>query len=538
LLRRFFFTGRAFAPRAVALFALAAGAAAADAPASRPVSRLDFTNPPPGLFLDDWFEARLMGKKAGHLHSTVERREERIISTLEMHFALQRGEVEVELSVRQRFRETLDGRPLGFEHELRLAGQPIRQKGVIRGARLTLTTEQFGATTKQTYAFDAETKFSWGQLLEQRRRGLKTGTRYRFKTYDPSVAVDRAIDADVEVLGPERVPVGGRPTRAIRTRMITNLAVPVTSETWVDEDGLPLISSVKLGAIEMEIVRTDRESALAGGRGPEMLFSTLISVRGEFDRRARRVVYRLRIGGDEEMPDLPTTGMQTWKRLGQNEIEIAVSRIDWDAVRRPAARPDEIPADISETFLQASTYLDINDPGVRRLARRGARGAEGPAELADGLRRFVTDYVEDKGLDVGFATASEVAKTRKGDCTEHGVLLAALARARGLPARVVAGIVMVPQADPDDDPPRRPLDARENTKRRLRPAQFGYHMWTQVYLDGRWIDLDSALRQTECDATHIALAALPLNTEGIFEGTVKIVPLLGRLEIEFVRAEP
>ena len=41
------------------------------------------------------------------------------------------------------------------------------------------------------------------------------------------------------------------------------------------------------------------------------------------------------------------------------------------------------------------------------------------------------------------ATAAEVARSREGDCTEHAVLLAALARARGIPARVAMGLVYV-----------------------------------------------------------------------------------------------
>jgi transglutaminase-like putative cysteine protease len=39
--------------------------------------------------------------------------------------------------------------------------------------------------------------------------------------------------------------------------------------------------------------------------------------------------------------------------------------------------------------------------------------------------------------------ASTVAARREGDCTEHAVLLAALVRARKIPARVVLGIALL-----------------------------------------------------------------------------------------------
>jgi transglutaminase-like putative cysteine protease len=133
------------------------------------------------------------------------------------------------------------------------------------------------------------------------------------------------------------------------------------------------------------------------------------------------------------------------------------------------------------------------------------------------MRRFVHEYIDGKGLDVGFATASEVARQRQGDCTEHGVLLAAMLRADGIPARVAGGLVYI--------------DRFEG-----RRGIFGYHMWAQALLetaDGpAWTDLDGALSETAAsDATHIALAVSPLadgDTQGVF---MSIVALLGRVQI-------
>ena len=168
-------------------------------------------------------------------------------------------------------------------------------------------------------------------------------------------------------------------------------------------------------------------------------------------------------------------------------------------------------------YLRASPTVDINDSRIKRLARKAVKGANTPAEKADALRKFVTDYIEHKSMDVGFATASEVARSKQGDCSEHGVLLAALARAAGLPARGVSGIVEVPQGYLTED---------QNA--------FGYHMWAQVYIDGQWVDIDGALRQTECDATHIALSLMPLNEEGMIDSLMSLIPLLGRLELKII----
>ena len=67
-----------------------------------------------------------------------------------------------------------------------------------------------------------------------------------------------------------------------------------------------------------------------------------------------------------------------------------------------------------------------------------------------------------------FATAAEVAQSREGDCTEHAVLLAALARACGIPSRVAIGLVYV----------------------RL-PAALAFTCGRELYLDGTWTPLDA-----------------------------------------------
>lgn len=87
-------------------------------------------------------------------------------------------------------------------------------------------------------------------------------------------------------------------------------------------------------------------------------------------------------------------------------------------------------------------------------------------------------------LAVGYASASEVIQTLKGDCTEHSVLLVALCRAVGIPARAASGILYV--------------DSWLGEKR-----VFGGHQWTQVYLDGKWYDVDATLSAPHTSAGRI-----------------------------------
>ncbi|MFQ6048326.1 MAG: transglutaminase family protein, partial [Phycisphaerae bacterium] len=192
--------------------------------------------------------------------------------------------------------------------------------------------------------------------------------------------------------------------------------------------------------------------------------------------------------------------------------ELEVSR----GARRPrgGAGPSVSPAELRRC-LASTIYLKHDDPLVQAMAAE-ARGSEtDPQRLAGRLCRYVSTHVRTKTLDIGFATASEVAQTRQGDCSEHAVLLAALARACGIPSRVVVGIVHVDQM----------LGRRD---------VFGYHMWTQMYIDGAWIDLDPTLGQSRCDPTHIAMAVSDLSQSSLSEMALQLLPLIGKLKIEIL----
>jgi transglutaminase-like putative cysteine protease len=93
----------------------------------------------------------------------------------------------------------------------------------------------------------------------------------------------------------------------------------------------------------------------------------------------------------------------------------------------------------------------------------------------------------------------------RGDCNEHAVLLAALARAAGFPAQVEAGLV-------------------------YHEGRFLYHAWNRVYID-RWITVDALFGQIPADVSHVRFA------RGTTQEQLDILPLLGNLGIEVVKME-
>ena len=156
------------------------------------------------------------------------------------------------------------------------------------------------------------------------------------------------------------------------------------------------------------------------------------------------------------------------------------------------------------SFLRPTAFLQSDHPRIRDHARQ-ILGEENDAYRAI-LRLKTSVYNEiKKQPTISIPNALEVLSTKKGDCNEHTVLFNAIARAAGIPARTVVGMVY------------------------LRGA-FYYHAWSEVWL-GRWISLDSVLDQFPADVTHIKFV------EGEIDRQIDILQLIGNLKIEVLEQQ-
>ena len=134
---------------------------------------------------------------------------------------------------------------------------------------------------------------------------------------------------------------------------------------------------------------------------------------------------------------------------------------------------------------------------------------ESEVDLVYALRDLVHNHISSKHLSTAYASASETARTGSGDCTEHAVLLAAVLKARAIPARVCHGLVYVElggDAISGEAPSRAAggdqaggaagatVAADGSAAPATAPAQFGWHMWTQAMVRRRPMDLDAISR--------------------------------------------
>ena len=152
-----------------------------------------------------------------------------------------------------------------------------------------------------------------------------------------------------------------------------------------------------------------------------------------------------------------------------------------------------------QASIKANEYLQSDHETIIELAREAVGSSNKAGVAAKKIENFVSNYITNKNLSVGYATAVEVAHTREGDCTEHSLLAAAMCRSLGIPARVVTGLAYVPRFVGSKD-------------------ICGPHMWVQVNVDGggltstrRW--LTAGIAMSTGDGVLAVLRALSARSE-------------------------
>src|SRR5262249_62368451 len=96
---------------------------------------------------------------------------------------------------------------------------------------------------------------------------------------------------------------------------------------------------------------------------------------------------------------------------------------------------------VDRVYLRPNAMIESEDTRVASLAMRATVGLADPWQKAQAIQHWVHQNIKSKNFETTFAPASEVARDLTGDCTEHGVLTAAMCRSVGIPCRVVVGLI-------------------------------------------------------------------------------------------------
>jgi transglutaminase-like putative cysteine protease len=220
-------------------------------------------------------------------------------------------------------------------------------------------------------------------------------------------------------------------------KSVTDL-VPIVATEYYNQAGDMVYQETPTGLGKIVMRRATKAQALDEpvGEAPEILVSTFIKPSRDINNsmKSNRAKLRL-VAKDGELPAIPSAGAQRVELAEDGKSALLVIDIT-----------DNLPASAAEVssdeFTKPSAMVDFDDALVKKISE-AAKDKPGTMEKADALRKVTHDRISRKGMATAFAAASETARTRTGDCSEHCVLLCALLRAQGIPARVAMGLVYV-----------------------------------------------------------------------------------------------
>ncbi len=173
-------------------------------------------------------------------------------------------------------------------------------------------------------------------------------------------------------------------------------------------------------------------------------------------------------------------------------------------------------------YLAPGEFIDSDSRAITEYAQWAAAGATTDLDRALKLFYAVRDDIryDPYGFDTsrkGFR-ASQCLALKRGFCITKAALLAACARAIGLPARLGYGDV------------RNHLDT-EKLLATMGTDLFVFHGYTQLLIDGRWVKATPAFNQALCDRFGVK----PLEFDGRTDSLFHPFDVAGRKHMEYIR---
>jgi hypothetical protein len=543
----------------------------------------DFTAPRSGapessdvLDREIWDLCFLQGVRIGYVRTayyrTAQSGKPAVRVQRDTYITITRNGQESKQQIRSTSLETPDGRLLGFKTEMQMGAEPTTITGRVVNNRLHTETASPGK--KAPGVIDWSPKYGGFFADEQSliRKPMQPGERR---------TLHALVEGFNQLITIEMLARDWQQTRllhgAYELLRIDALAIfpdgnKFEQTIWTDRTGDRIKTLSQ--PMAMETFRATKEAALEKiepGR-LDIGLQTIVKLDKPLPNihEARQAAYRVRLEGGDPAAVFAVGPAQTVKSLDANTAEVTVYAVRPEKGISPIYRngPEgashklelsPFPASDPPTAAdrEPNNWIQSDNPKIIALAKEAVGNESDPWLASVRTEKFVHDYITRKDFSTAFASAAEVAETRQGDCTEHAVLLAALCRALGIPARVAIGLVYVPHEQ-----------------------GFGYHMWTEVYVEstevklnksplplgegkgegekdkpiiskgegekdkpiiskgeGEWIPIDATLAKGGIGAGHLKLAHSSLKGASAYSSFLPVVQVVGRLKIEPIEAE-
>lgn len=303
---------------------------------------------------------------------------------------------------------------------------------------------------------------------------------------------------DLEQYGVATTPLGTE-TRvvsgiSVKLRKVSTLSEKekVPADVWIDEKGRML--EVHYGPMMSALLEPEEVAkridvvevfSLTRVQLPSLPSERAVSVPGQLTLKVKGVPKKFWVDSYR----------QKWKAIDDETAEVTILAA---APKKLETRPLIDPN--GGKNLKPTIAVESDAPEIVKLAKQIV-GNEKDAWKSASL---INDWVNKKLIkDYGASSdnATGVLAQMKGDCTEHSLLMVALLRAVGIPAKRVDGVVYLMNDDKV-------------------PALY-WHEWVEAYV-GEWTQMDPTFGQIVAHPARLAVGE---------ESSAEITPLIGSMTV-------
>jgi hypothetical protein len=462
-----------------------------------------------------WGVLYIDGKKVGYQHfqrkhvKTDRGLRIRVESTEELR--IRRFGSETVMRVEQVATETRDGVLIDFESRLKSGATTQETTGEVRDGKLHIQQGEGPPTIVPLPTGPVGSFAAVDNSLA--RKPLKPGEKRKVLHVVPMLGGVATVE--MEAKDWESTDLLSGEFQALRIegemQMPGGVSLPIT--IWTDNQGDALKAIFSLGGLKQTVYRTTKAVALAPGDYKfDLGRATTVPVKRNIAgiHEKQKIRYRLRLKVDADGNAFASGTGQSVKTIDARTFEITV------VAARPGNDSGAATSQSKPTAAERAPnqLIESDDAAVKRMAEKAAGSEKDPWAVAKKLEQHVHQAIRSKNFSSAFDSAATVAKTLSGDCTEHAVLLAAVARAKKIPGRMAVGLVYMEGSN-----------------------AFGMHAWTEVWIDDRWIGLDATLGRGGLGPGHIKIAHTSLDGPGAYSSLLPVARWLGQMEIEVLEVE-
>jgi len=435
---------------------------------------------------DTWMNIYQQGRKIGYTHRTFSRREQGFGLREEVFMRIQTMGVVQGISLKTEGALNEDMTLASFDFDLASNLFSFHARGKVDGDRMSVITNAAGDERHYELPLKEQVQLSQGVFARALHADLKPGQGLTVSVFDPMTMGSRPVR--LSFVGEETLTIMGR-RQTLKKYAVDFMGA--RQYAWLDPEGEVVREE---GILGMALEKATREEALAGlaaSGSADLTDLASVDARGRISDPAGLQVLKVKLSNIDAGALMLAGGRQTYAHGLLTVSKEVHGKVEGSLKNR-------------EDYLVSTPFIQTSNPAICAQAGLIVSREDGDEEKARKIVAWVFKNIEKRPV-LSVSNAVETLKNRVGDCTEHAVLVAALARGAGIPTLIETGLV-------------------------YQRGRFYYHAWNAFWLDnwGGWVTADAVMNQFPADVTHLRFV------RGEVETQLDLMGVVGKIKLQVI----